>query len=62
MSSTGNPITRIALAPAAVIECAAPRKNIATLPGVMRCAAARAAGDATSMISQATAPATVAHK
>lgn len=40
LSSTGNPITKIALAPAAVIECAAPRKNIAALPGVMSRAAA----------------------
>ena len=34
LSSTGKPITRIALAPAAVIEWAAPRKKVAVLPGV----------------------------
>ena len=62
LSSTGNPITRIALAPAAVIEWAAPFKKVAVLPGVSMRAVARAAGEATSMISQATAPATVAHR
>ena len=61
-SSTGNPITRIALAPAAVIEWAAPRRKVAVPPGVSSRAAARAVGEAASMISQATAPATVAHK
>ena len=35
-SSTGKPITRIAPAPAAVIEWAAPRRNVAVLPGVSR--------------------------
>ena len=55
-SRTGNPITRIALAPAAVIEWAAPRRKVAVPPGVSRRAAARAVGEATSMISQATAP------
>ena len=61
-SSTGKPITRIALAPAAVIEWAAPRRNVAVPPGVSSRAADRVVGDATIMISQATAPATVAHK
>ena len=41
-SSTGKPITRIALAPAAVIEWAAPRRNVAVLPGVSRRPVARA--------------------
>ena len=61
-SSTGKPITRIALAPAAVIECAAPRRNVAMPPGVSRPAAARVVGDAPIMISQASAPPTVAHR
>ncbi|CAG6933724.1 hypothetical protein PICSAR240_04136 [Mycobacterium avium subsp. paratuberculosis] len=61
-SSTGNPITRMALAPAAVIECAAPRRNVAVPPGVSSRAVARVAGEAASRISHATAPATVAHK
>ncbi|BBC68629.1 hypothetical protein MMRN_55250 [Mycobacterium marinum] len=61
-SRTGNPITRIALAPAAVMECAAPRRNVAVLPGVSKRAVARATGEASSRISQETEPATVAHR
>ena len=45
-----------------MIEWAAPRRKVAVPPGVSRRAVARAAGEATSMISQATAPATVAHR
>ena len=62
LSSTGKPITRMALAPAAAIECDAPRRNVTVLPGVSSRAAARVAGDATSKISHATEPATVAHR
>ena len=46
LSSTGKPITRIALAPAAAIECDAPRRNVTVPPGVSSRAAARVAGDA----------------
>src|SRR5262245_36122998 len=62
LSSTGKPITRIALAPAAAIECDAPRRNVTVPPGVSSRAAARVAGDATSKISHATEPATVAQR
>src|ERR1700704_334953 len=62
LSSTGKPITRIALAPAAAIECDAPRRNVTVPPGVSSRAAARVAGEAKSRISHATEPATVAHR
>ena len=45
-SSTGKPITRMALAPAAVIEWAAPRRKVAVPPGVSSRAAVRAVGEA----------------
>ncbi len=45
-----------------MIEWAAPRKNVAVPPGVSNRAAALVVGEATIMISQATAPATVAHR
>ena len=44
------------------MEWAAPRRKVAVLPGVSSRAAARAVGEAARMISQAVAPATVAHK
>ena len=53
---------RIALAPAAAIECDAPRRNVIVVPGVSSRAAARAVGDATSSANQAIDPATVAHR
>ncbi len=59
-SKTGNPITNIALAPAAMIEWAAPLRNVAVAPGVIKRAAARVGGEVINMISQATEPATVA--
>ena len=62
LSNTGKPISRIALALAAVIEWAAPRRNVAVPPGISSQAAARAVGEAISMSSHATAPAAVAHK
>ena len=61
-SSTGNPITRTALAPAAAIEWAAPRRNVAVPPGVRTRAATRADGDTANSSSHPTAPATVAHR
>ena len=61
-SSTGKPITRIALAPDAAMEWEAPRRNVAMLPGVRSRAALRAAGDTVSISTQATAPPTVAHR
>ncbi len=62
LSSTGKPITSTALAPAAAIECDAPRRNVAVPPGVSSVAASRAVGETVNMISQAIAPATVAHR
>ena len=59
---TGNPITRIALAPDAAIECDAPRRNVAMLPGVRNRAALRAPADTVSISTHATAPPTVAHR
>ena len=60
-SRTGKPITRIALAPAAAMECAAPR-NSGTVPGVRNRATDRAVTEPASTRSHATAPPTVAHK
>ncbi len=61
-SSTGKPMMRMALAPAAAIECDAPRRNTHVVPGVSSRAAARVAGDASSSTSHAIDPATVAQR
>ena len=45
-----------------MIECAAPRRKVAGPPGVSSRAAARVDGEAPIMISQASAPPTVAHR
>ena len=61
-SNTGKPMTRTALAPAAVVEWPTPRRKVTVSAGVCTRAAARAAGESASISTQLTAPATVAHR